>query len=57
MKYETPNGNFSASVQKAEVPGPTSGSASAATVNIPNYLFAEKLILVLVDLTLQAPAV
>ncbi|XWS42471.1 hypothetical protein CRYUN_Cryun16bG0016700 [Craigia yunnanensis] len=57
MKYETPNVTASATVQKAEVTSPTSGSASAATVNIPSYLFAEKLILVLVDLMLQAPAV
>ncbi|XWS58298.1 hypothetical protein CRYUN_Cryun08bG0021900 [Craigia yunnanensis] len=57
MKYETPNGTASATVQKAEVTSPTSGSAPAATVNIPSYLFAEKLIPVLVDLMLQVPAV
>ena len=57
VKYETPNGTASATVQKAEVMSPTSGSAPAATVNIPSYLFAEKLIPVLVDLMLQAPAV
>ncbi|XP_022719220.1 protein MON2 homolog isoform X2 [Durio zibethinus] len=57
MKYETPNGTASASVQKAEVPSPTSDSAPAATVNIPSYLFAEKLIPALVDLVLQAPAI
>ncbi|GMI84989.1 hypothetical protein like AT5G27970 [Hibiscus trionum] len=56
VKYEATNGTFSATVQKAEVPSPTSGSAPAATVNIPNYLFAEKLIPVLVDLMLKAPA-
>ncbi|XVF06259.1 hypothetical protein REPUB_Repub06bG0032300 [Reevesia pubescens] len=57
MKYEKPNGTASASVQKAEVLSPTSGSAPAATVNIPSYVFAEKLIPVLVDLMLQAPAI
>ncbi|TYH46050.1 hypothetical protein ES332_D11G308900v1 [Gossypium tomentosum] len=57
MKCETPNDTASASVQKAELPSPTSSSAQEATVNIPSYLLAEKLIPVLVDLILQAPAV
>ncbi|XP_021281528.1 protein MON2 homolog isoform X5 [Herrania umbratica] len=57
MKYETANGIASASVQKAEVPSPTSRSAPGATVNIPSYLFAEKLIPIVVDLMLKAPAV
>ncbi|KAK6233045.1 hypothetical protein SCA6_003118 [Theobroma cacao] len=57
MKYETPNGTASASVQKAEVLSPTSRSAAGATVNIPSYLFAEKLIPIVVDLMLKAPAV
>ncbi|KAK8546017.1 hypothetical protein V6N12_026821 [Hibiscus sabdariffa] len=56
VKYEATNGTFSATVQKAEVPSPTFGSSSAAAVNSPNYLFAEKLIPVLVDLMLKAPA-
>ncbi|KAE8729705.1 Cysteine synthase D1 isoform 1 [Hibiscus syriacus] len=46
-----------ASVQKAEVLSPTSSSAQEATLNIPSYLFAEKIIPVLVDLVLQAPAI
>ncbi|XVF57298.1 hypothetical protein PTKIN_Ptkin06aG0194000 [Pterospermum kingtungense] len=54
---KTPNGTASATVQKPEVTSPTTGSAPAATVNVPSYLFAEKLIPVLVDLMLQAPAV
>ncbi|KAK8329064.1 hypothetical protein V6Z12_A11G294300 [Gossypium hirsutum] len=57
MKCETSNDTASASVQKAELPSPTSSSAQEATVNIPSYLLAEKLIPVLVDLILQAPAV
>lgn len=57
MKCETPNDTASASVQKAELPSPTYSSAQEATVNIPSYLLAEKLIPVLVDLILQAPAV
>ncbi|KAH1083507.1 hypothetical protein J1N35_023268 [Gossypium stocksii] len=57
MKCETPNDTASASVQKAELPSPTSSSAQEATVNIPSYLLAEKLIPVLVDLILQAPVV
>ncbi|OMO62280.1 hypothetical protein CCACVL1_22908 [Corchorus capsularis] len=39
------------------VPSPSSSSASGATVNVPSYVFAEKLMPVLVDLMLQAPAV
>ncbi|KAA3472809.1 protein MON2-like protein isoform X1 [Gossypium australe] len=57
MKCETPKDTASASVQKAELPSLTSSSAQEATVNIPSYLLAEKLIPVLVDLILQAPAV
>ncbi|XVE62867.1 hypothetical protein DITRI_Ditri06bG0154300 [Diplodiscus trichospermus] len=56
MKHETPNGTAPAAVQKAEVTSPTFSSAPAATVNIPSYLFAEKIIPVLVDVLLQAPA-
>ncbi|KAK8589392.1 hypothetical protein V6N12_023790 [Hibiscus sabdariffa] len=55
MKTETPDDT--ASVQKAEVLSRTSSSAREATFNIPSYLFAEKIIPILVDLILQAPAV
>lgn len=56
---KTPNGTATATAtaQKAEVMPPTSSSAPTTTVNVPSYLFAEKLIPVLVDLMLQAPAV
>ncbi|KAE8684166.1 protein MON2-like protein isoform X2 [Hibiscus syriacus] len=57
MKSGTTYDTASASVQKAEVLSLTSSSAQEATLNIPSYLFAEKIIPVLVDLVLQAPAI
>ncbi|KAJ7973440.1 protein MON2-like isoform X1 [Quillaja saponaria] len=57
IRYEKPNGTAPISPNKVE--GLSSGSASATALNagLPSYLFTEKLVPLLVDLFLQAPAV
>ncbi|KAH7543199.1 hypothetical protein FEM48_Zijuj02G0158400 [Ziziphus jujuba var. spinosa] len=50
LKYERSNGTGSKSLNKMEITSPTSAG-------IPSYLFAEKLVPLLVDLFLQAPAI
>lgn len=52
-----PNGTASISQTKVESPSLSSGSTTALTAGIPSYLFAEKLVPVLVDLFLQAPEI
>lgn len=56
-KNEMPNGTTLKSPEKLEAPSWGSGSSTATVASIPSYLFAEKLVPVLVDLFLQAPAV
>ncbi|KAL9447587.1 hypothetical protein AB3S75_015123 [Citrus x aurantiifolia] len=53
-KYDKPNGTAPTTPKDASALSESSGSVTAA---IPNHLFAEKLIPVLVDLFLTAPAV
>ncbi|XP_027363555.1 protein MON2 homolog isoform X3 [Abrus precatorius] len=55
VNYEAPNGTTPISPNKIAA-SPGSGSTAAITI-IPSYMFAEKLVPVLVDLFLQAPAV
>ncbi|KAL5196023.1 Protein MON2 [Glycine soja] len=55
VNYDAPNGATPISPNKIAV-SPGSGSTAAITA-IPSYIFAEKLVPVLVDLFLQAPAV
>lgn len=57
IKSETPNGTASNSPSKTEASSLSAGSTTSIMAGIPSYLFAEKLIPVLVDLFLQAPAV
>ncbi|XP_028770763.1 protein MON2 homolog isoform X2 [Neltuma alba] len=54
-KYEAPNGTASVSPDKVTSSG--TGSIAAVNASIPSYIFAEKLVPVLVDLFLQAPVV
>ncbi|CAK7340899.1 unnamed protein product [Dovyalis caffra] len=54
---EIPNGTTYVSPEKAEDPSRGSGSRTTTVIGIPSYLFAEKLVPVLVDLLLQAPIV
>ncbi|KAJ4719601.1 Protein MON2-like protein [Melia azedarach] len=56
-KYDKPNGTAPTFSEDAEASTGSSGSATTAMAAIPSLLFAEKLIPVLVDLFLQAPAV
>lgn len=56
MKREIPNGTSSISSSRVER-SPSSGLKTSVTAGIPNYMFAEKLVPLLVDLFLQAPAV
>lgn len=56
MNHEAPNGTTPISPNKVAV-SPGSGSTAAINPGIPSYMFAEKLVPVLVDLFLQAPAV
>lgn len=56
IKPETPNGTVSKSPNKTEASSLSAGSPISIMPGIPSYLFAEKLIPVLVDLFLQAPA-
>ncbi|KDO53314.1 hypothetical protein CISIN_1g0003291mg, partial [Citrus sinensis] len=53
-KYDKPNGTAPTTPKDASALSESSGSVTAA---IPNHLFAEKLIPVVVDLFLKAPAV
>ncbi|TKY52157.1 MON protein [Spatholobus suberectus] len=55
VNYDAPNGAAPISPNKVAA-SPASGSTAAIT-GIPSYIFAEKLVPVLVDLFLQAPAV
>lgn len=52
-----PNGTASISSKEAEAPPQGSGSTITVSGGIPNYVFAEKLVPVLIDLLLHAPAV
>ncbi|PON73920.1 Armadillo-type fold containing protein [Parasponia andersonii] len=52
LKYERSNGTSSVSLQKREV-----HSRTATTAGHPSYLFAEKLVPLLIDLFLKAPSV
>lgn len=54
---DIPNGTASISQTKVQAPSLSSGSTTALTTGIPSYLFAEKLVPVLVDLFLQAPKI
>ncbi|KAI9186171.1 hypothetical protein LWI28_014359 [Acer negundo] len=56
-KYDTPNGTAQVSANGAEASPRSSGSITTVTAGVNSHLFAEKLISVLVDLFLQAPAV
>ncbi|KAL5770732.1 hypothetical protein ACOSP7_014886 [Xanthoceras sorbifolium] len=56
-KYDTPNGTARISANSAEASSRSSGSITTATTGVTSHLFAEKVISVLVDLFLQAPAV
>ncbi|KAK3200540.1 hypothetical protein Dsin_023955 [Dipteronia sinensis] len=56
-KYDTPNGTAQVSANGAEASSRSSGSITTVTAGVNSHLFAEKLISVLVDLFLQAPAV
>lgn len=57
IKDDIPNGTTSISLSKAEATSLSSGSTTALTEGIPSYLFAEKLVPVMVDLFLQAPEI
>ncbi|WJX19433.1 hypothetical protein P8452_09128 [Trifolium repens] len=54
VNYEAPNGTIPISRDKVAV-SPGSESTAAINAGIPSYIFAEKLVPVLVDLFLQAP--
>ncbi|XP_011003788.1 PREDICTED: protein MON2 homolog isoform X2 [Populus euphratica] len=51
------NGTASVSPKKAEDPSQGSGSSTTIVAGIPSYLFAEKLVPVLLDLLLKAPTI
>ncbi|KAI9098922.1 hypothetical protein K1719_024689 [Acacia pycnantha] len=55
QKYKAPNGTTSVSPDKVTSSG--TGSTTAVNAGLPSYIFAEKLVPVLVDLFLQAPVV
>ncbi|XP_019452228.1 PREDICTED: protein MON2 homolog isoform X2 [Lupinus angustifolius] len=55
MNHEAPNGIAPVSPNKVAA-SPVSGSTAAINMGIPSYLFAEKLVPVLEDLFMQAPA-
>ncbi|KAK4596244.1 hypothetical protein RGQ29_014332 [Quercus rubra] len=57
IKDDIPNGTMSISLSKVEATSLSSGSTTALTEGIPSYLFAEKLVPVMVDLFLQAPEI
>lgn len=54
MNNEPPNGSIPIPRDIVAV-SPDSGSTAAINAGIPSYIFAEKLVPVLVDLFLQAP--
>lgn len=54
VNYETPNGTIPISRDKVSA-SPGSESTAAINAGIPSYIFAEKLVPVIVDLFLQAP--
>lgn len=56
VNYESPNGTTPTSPNKVAASS-GSGSTTAINAGIPSYIFAEKLVPVLVDLFLQAPTV
>lgn len=56
VNHEAPNGITPVSPNKVAA-SPGSGSTATINAGIPSFLFAEKLVPVLVDLFLQAPAV
>lgn len=56
-KYDKPNGTAPTTPKDASTSSGSSGSVTTVMAAIPNHLFAEKLIPVLVDLFLMAPAV
>ncbi|XP_024026387.1 protein MON2 homolog [Morus notabilis] len=55
--YERSNGTSSIPLKKKEAKSPSSRSSTVATAALPSYLFAEKLVPVLVDLFLKAPSI
>ncbi|KAK7356012.1 hypothetical protein VNO80_15278 [Phaseolus coccineus] len=55
VKYDVPNG--STPISHNEVAASPGSGSTAAITGLPSYIFAEKLVPVLVDLFLQAPAV
>lgn len=57
IKDDIPNGTASISPSKVEATSLSSGSTTALAVGIPSYLFAEKLVPLLVDLFLQTPEI
>lgn len=54
MNYEAPNGTTPISRDKVAA-SPGSESTAAINAGTPSYIFAEKLVPLLVDLFLQAP--
>ncbi|GMN25335.1 hypothetical protein TIFTF001_000898 [Ficus carica] len=56
-QYESSNGTSSMPLKKKEAKSPSSRSSTAVTAGLPSYLFAEKLVPLLVDLFLKAPLV
>lgn len=54
---ERSNGTSSTPLKKKEAKSPSSRSSTFATAALPSYLFAEKLVPVLVDLFLRAPSI
>lgn len=56
-QYERPNGTSSMPLKKKEAKSPSSRSSTDVTAGLPSYLFAEKLVPLLVDLFLKAPSV
>ena len=57
IRPEIPDGTGFLSQNKEEVSSHNCGSNTSATAGISSYLFAEKLVPVLVDLFLHAPAI
>ncbi|CAJ1976202.1 unnamed protein product [Sphenostylis stenocarpa] len=55
VKYDAPNG--ATPISSNEVAASPGSGSTAAITGIPSYIFAEKLVPVLLDLFLQAPAV
>ncbi|GKV07351.1 hypothetical protein SLEP1_g19144 [Rubroshorea leprosula] len=57
LKHEKLNGSATASLKRDGVPSPTSGANNATSVGVSNYLLAEKLVPILVDLLQQATTI